>query len=805
MQLFRNFFFVLILFSSLWGCDTSSNQTKTVLDFIPEGTQKALKISQWETTQTDFLENPFLAQLPNEPFSEIMATHKALFRQLQFEGEILFTLEEKDSSSLFTLIAPQKNLSFASDSLQGFTSEKKTIGEAAIITWNGSQQTYYSSTKDSIYLLSNSEKNLQNILLGVTKKDPLFLKALKVKNTEALVYAEDLRDIAWDSTAVNLAANAAFELQLLPDGLMGNGVILANDSVPHWMHLFKNQVPQKIDAPKVIPAQASSAISLGISNLEILQKSLRTLKKDSLDLHPIFETISEIIQFKMNENNTIALKSLDIELSMENLAKYLSESGDYRGVTQYAFDGEISLFDPFYPILSPTNTIVVFTWDHFIIFSESQEDAEKIVTALENETVLAATTFYENAVTALPQSGSLTQYNLQEKSDGLLPFLLGSRDTTAKGFPLTITQLIYDRDFAHLNFVAKEASGQKVSAGLVNQIASVTLDHELLTPPQFFTNHYTYGKDIVVQDISNQLYLISANGKVLWKKTLDGPILGKINEVDILRNGKKQLAFATTHSLYILDRNGDAVAPFPKKFKDKITQPLSVFDYDNNRKYRFVITQGEKVYMYDRQAKSVDGFTFKKAGSKIVLPPQHIRIGNKDYIVIAEEKGTLNILSRTGKSRVTVNKTFSFSEIPIEKEGFEFVVITKDNSKVTISQNGKVSTQKLNVSNNYWFTILGTTKVTLDDNLMRINGKLTELPIGIYSPPQIFSVNRNTYVAITETEENRVYVFDKSGKLLSNFPVYGMGLIDLGDANKNKKLNMVVAGQNKELILYQSN
>ena len=95
--------------------------------------------------------------------------------------------------------------------------------------------------------------------------------------------------------------------------------------------------------------------------------------------------------------------------------------------------------------------------------------------------------------------------------------------------------------------------------------------------------------------------------------------------------------------------------------------------------------------------------------------------------------------------------------------------------------------------------------MTLDDNLMRINGKLTELPIGIYSPPQIFSVNRNTYVAITETEENKVYVFDKSGKLLSNFPVYGMGLIDLGDANKNKKLNMVVAGQNKELILYQSN
>ena len=142
--------------------------------------------------------------------------------------------------------------------------------------------------------------------------------------------------------------------------------------------------------------------------------------------------------------------------------------------------------------------------------------------------------------------------------------------------------------------------------------------------------------------------------------------------------------------------------------------------------------------------------------------------------------------------------------MPIEKEGSDFVVITKDHQKKSISQNGKVSSQSLDVSNSYYFTIQGATKVTLDDNLMRINGKLTELPIGIYSKPAIFTVGKKIYIAVTELQEHKVYLYDKAGELLSNFPVYGTSVIDVGDANKNGKLNVVVKGNDNEIILYQA-
>ncbi len=306
----------------------------------------------------------------------------------------------------------------------------------------------------------------------------------------------------------------------------------------------------------------------------------------------------------------------------------------------------------------------------------------------------------------------------------------------------------------------------------------------------------------MVQDVKNQLHFISSNGKTLWTKKLKNPIIGKIKEVDLLRNGKKQLAFVTKHHFYILDRTGRNVSPFPIKLNDDITQPLSVFDYDNNRKYRFIITQGKEVLMLNSKGKTVKGFKFKKTKSNIVFAPQPFRISSKDYIVIAAKNGKLNILSRVGKPRVSISKTFDYSSNPITVENKKIVVITKNNTKNSIGVDGKVSVKKLNVTS-YQFRVKGKTKVTLDDNLMRINGILVELPFGIYTAPEIFTVNRKTYISISETQENKVYIFSKTGKLLSGFPVFGTSnaLLD-GSFNKGKT-SIMVRGDSKSILLYK--
>ena len=100
------------------------------------------------------------------------------------------------------------------------------------------------------------------------------------------------------------------------------------------------------------------------------------------------------------------------------------------------------------------------------------------------------------------------------------------------------------------------------------------------------------------------------------------------------------------------------------KFNDEITQPLSVFDYDNNKKYRLLVTQGRDVFMLDAKGKTVRGFNFKRANSDLIHQPQHIRIGTKDYLLF-KTANTLYILDRTGKTRLTPKNSFNYSKEPV--------------------------------------------------------------------------------------------------------------------------------------------
>ncbi|MCB0456137.1 MAG: hypothetical protein KDC91_00205 [Flavobacteriaceae bacterium] len=806
MQKFWNLTFIAMVFLSFIGCETTSRDTHDLSGYIPQNTQTVLKIKNWETTKRDYKNNPLMKQLKDEPFSNFFTDKNSIFQFVKPIGNVLLCKETlKDSSSNFTLITKISPTLFLPDSIANAIHTNIPFEGNTIKKISKDASEVYSVIIDSIFIMCTSEALLKNTLEGKAKNSTLFSKAFKLKNDEELAYIQQLGAIVQnDSTSLTLAPVASFNLQLLPDGIVGNGVVL-EDTIPQLLSVFKGQIPQQNDAPAIIPITSNRAQTFTFNNLDLFQKNLQKFTVDSLKINPLFQSINEITEIQIASENVVALKSLDAEITWEDLAKYISEKESFREVPLFSFTDENLLFTPFYPLLKKGSFTTVFQWEDFIVFTQSEATAQTLISAYQSNLVLHNTPHFESAQLQLAQASSLTQYSLQGKRSGLFSALLSAKPSTTKDFPLAIVQLIHDRDFAHLNFICKETTKQTQSTHMVSEVTTIALDREVLGVPKFFTNHNTLGKDIVVQDVSNVLYFISTNGKILWKKQLDGAILGAVNEVDILRNGKKQLAFTTSKTFYILDRNGNAVAPFPKKFKDNITQPLAVFDYDNNRKYRFVICQDKQVLMYDPQGKEVSGFTFKKAASKIILPPQHIRIGNNDYLFFAEENGKLNILSRVGKERITLNKTFAFSNIPIEKEGSDFVVITKDNKKETITQDGKINTQSLQVSSNYHFTISGTVKVTLDDHLLRINGQLVELPLGKYGTPKIFTVNKKIYISVTELKENQVYLYDSSGKPMPSFPVYGTSEVDLADANKNNKVNLLVKGQGKEIILYQAN
>ena len=311
--------------------------------------------------------------------------------------------------------------------------------------------------------------------------------------------------------------------------------------------------------------------------------------------------------------------------------------------------------------------------------------------------------------------------------------------------------------------------------------------------------------DVAVQDVNHVLYLIDNNGKILWQKQLDSKILGKISQVDLYKNGRLQLAFTTSDTFYILDRNGNEVAPFPLKFNDDVTQPLSVFDYDNNRNYRFVVTQGKNLLMYDSRAAIVNGFKFTSAKSEIILPPKHIRIGTKDYITIQQQNGTLNILDRTGDERVPVELKFNFSQYPIAEANTGFELVDKDGVQFHIDQKGKVTKKDKNLTDGFAVAQLNNTQAIIDNNRLIVNNKENELDFGLYSGLSIQEAGKSKYITLLDETAKRVFVFDTKGGLLPNFPVYGDSAPDLGHLKRNANLGFVVKGESDSVLIYRIN
>ena len=808
MKVILKTIFSLLIISLFFSCETAPRKAKDITEFIPENNSVVFKIEDLQELKSDLNNNGFLLKLKNTKPS-IFFSEKNIFKYLHpFSKSILCISENSD----ITFLTKQANGIINTDSISGISIKKHSHKETPYQEITISEQAIFTTIKDSVFIASSSQQILKNLIEGHTEKGLTFNKIISLKNLQDFTAIVPVNSVLVDqSLEFNFASWAALDIEILPDAITASGVVLAQDSLPQLISVFKGLQPQHNDIAKVVPLNAESVVSFTYDDFELFKENLqnfRGIKNVNNEEGLLFESITEVGKISFSNGNAIVLKSIDLELTKEALDKHNTLKESFKNVEIFDFTNLELFNNQFLTFTKRTTPNQFFILDDFFVFSENKEVSQGIINSYLSNNTLSKTSYYKESASQLSDESSLLIMKLNgDYSEAISSLLKTDLEAISfKKYPLAMLQFSYDRNFAHVNFVCKEASSNKkntaTSIGKVSQIESITLDNKSANKPVFFSNHRTGGKDIVVQDVSNKLYFISASGKILWTKKLKSQILGEIQEVDLLRNGKKQLAFVTQHQFYILDRTGRDISPFPIKFNDDITQPLSVFDYDNNRKYRFLITQGKEVLMIDSKGKTVKGFKFKKTKSDIVFSPQHFRISGKDYIVIAEENGKLNILSRVGKSRITISKTFDFSKTPPTIEAKKIVIITKNNTKNSIGIDGKVSVRKLKVTS-YQFTVKGKTKVTLDDNLMRINGVLVELPFGIYTAPKISIVNRKTYISVTETQESKVYVFNKTGTLLPGFPVFGTSTLDFGDANKNKKVNFMVQGGNKEVLLYE--
>lgn len=312
-------------------------------------------------------------------------------------------------------------------------------------------------------------------------------------------------------------------------------------------------------------------------------------------------------------------------------------------------------------------------------------------------------------------------------------------------------------------------------------------------------SHVSKSDEVLVQDSSKNVRLVSPDGKVLWKFQLDGFITGDVEQVDYFSNGKLQYFFATPGLLHIVDRLGNYVSPFPVKIREQDVEYVSIVDYDHSKKYRFLVAgKSGKLWMFDKAGANLDGWKPKDVGDGLSTAPRHHRIRGKDYIVAILKDGKAYLMNRRGEMLknfpLNLNARPSgdyYLEAGTSLENTYFVVISRDGFRIKFTIDGKIHSRETLLKNTVdaRFSLISE-KDSKSYLILRQEAK--QLALFNDDLKQIvtsdFIGNNNVdvhyldfgagkiYIALTDTTQDLSFVYDAQGTLLTMLPVEGYAI-----------------------------
>lgn len=806
----RNICILLILILTI-SCKNNTHKPSNLISLAPNHASLLIKTNSLEGLKSVFKNNSLLNQFSEKKTLSNLNNKLNFLNYLTPSDELLLVFSEDQNDSLqISIITKYHKHLFNLDSVPNRSIETINTKEGSLTKTTLENQTIYSIIKDSIFFASNDRalaeaafnKKAPNLILQELYKTASNEKSVSIIiNTEKNKFNPNFfNDISLQK--IQISTYFLLDADLTPDQLKFDGITIARDSTNSLINSFKNTFPQDNQLSKICPPDSDGFLSFTFHDFKIFENNLaRFRKQDSILNDPVFESIQEAGVIYKNDQRAIVLNSIDAT-EMNHYFGIQNQLESYRDIAIYTNDKPEIFSALFAPFITYDNATQFINMDDFFVFSNNTDLLKDIISSYQNNATLYTSSAFENLMENMSDASSLFLYANNTNLKKIINSNFAN-DINNTDFNASAIQFVYESNFAHVHAILQKTK-KSPSSNSVFEYANVALDTDLLTVPQFVNNHTNSDKDVIVQDADFNLYLISKDGKILWKKKLDSKILGKIEQIDTYKNGRLQFAFATQRQVYVLDRTGKDVGSFPLKFRDEITQPLSVFDYDKTRDYRLMVTQGASVLLYDKQGKMISGFNYKKAENTINTQPQHFRIGKKDYIVFVQGN-ELEILSRVGKTRVQIKNNIDFSNNPITLYDNTFTTTTVSGDLIQIDENGKMARTNLNLGEKHGMTSTNKTLVTLSENILRIKTHKIELDFGDYTTPKIFYVNDKIYVSVTDLQSKKVYLFDSLGQSIQNFPVYGNSTIDLDIIDKGMHPKIVTKGDKNSIIIYQIN
>jgi hypothetical protein len=810
--------FLLLFFLS---CKTEVKITDSLLKHLPPNSALIVKINNLSNFKSELKNNVFLEKIGNFQIHKDILKKTAGLEHIETESTSILAFYEIGKENFeFVLISDRDPNFFSLEDVTDKKVETLVYQNKSITKYTMADHEVYSMLTDDTIVLSSSLMLMENMARsnnsnvnpalkklydtsGPNKSATLFFNLKEPSSFLSPLLKDNHNGVKTfsDWVSVDFSANS--------DNINFNGVAVATDSTKNFINLFRGTTPLTNKTQLFAPLNAQAVLSYTFDDYQVFAKNQNVYLDRIKPIDTLFNTVEEVGIIYLNNKKVALLNSFGTESLSEFLNTDKNSSYTYQGSEILELKSQGFLSEGFAPLLKDFASNFCTILENTFVFSESKESLQTVISNYRNGTSFNNAPIYKTAKAPLANESSIL---FVSNSSGInflaeqefAPKPLSSVKKAELSDHAFAAQVVADNDFAHINFLISKIE-KTVKSNTVTPLFTLELETDLAIDPQFVKNHRTNKQEIVVQDQNNFLYLISTDGKVLWKKQLDGRIQGSIQQVDIYKNGRLQLAFCTNNQFLIIDRNGEEVPPFKKTFEGGNLNPLSVFDYEGKKDYRFLITQSEKVFMYNNKANIVDGFTYTSAQSPILKEPKHFRVANKDYLVFQLEDKTLKILHRSGGDRIKVAQKIDFSDNEVFLYKDKFSTTNKKGVLHQIDTRGKLTSTNFNLNKDHGMYATSKTLVFMDDNVLSIRGKKVELELGVYTKPKIFYIYDKIYVSVTDIQNQKIYLFDSQGKPIPNFPVFGNSLIDLVDMDNDKKLELVAKDQENSLILYKMN
>ena len=804
--------FKLFLLASLlvYSCNNSDNEFISLYSFLPEDSSVIVNINNLNNTK-EILDNNELLRSVLSSTHEISAQLNLLSKKKSDKNGILSLSSFGKDEIAFTYI--RKSNSF--DSIQEDDILKNTYLKSEIFLEETDGNEVHKVIIDEYIISSNKDIILENIIRDFySKKSNLDSEFNKILNTTDF---DEPFNIYTKSYNLNSFKKNLSEMSFFPksktswvaydfknslENLYLTGITRISDSINGKISILKNLGSSRTKTDKVIPNSFSTFLTFVINNSERFIFNFKDylkfndLSTENLNFNSL--NIVDEISFVEDQEKFVILSLLN----KEQIDSYfrLENFDDNYNIKKIDLSEDVNIL--FRNVDSEISGEYAVLLGDLLVITKSLSQIKKIINSQNINDNLGSN---EKYLSFKEQKSNSYSFLWIGNNNSINSKIINDYHIDSKVFPYRSFSGRVNKNIALLEFNLSKAEIKTSDEDVYTEFF-VTFDQEIISDPKWLKNHLNNEFDIAFQDSDNYLNYLSNKGNLNWKKKLSGKIIGDIKQVDIYKNGRKQMMFRTNEKLYLLDRNGNEVKQLSFPINSNFSNiPISIFDYEKNRNYRFLISVDNKINMYNSNGKIVSGFRPPIFESKIINNPVHIRINGKDYIVVQLEDGSLKILDRRGRDRIIVDNKIQYSGNSIYSYLEHFTTTDKLGNLIKIDTKGNLVKENINLSDENFIDIVDNNIVYLNENRLTIKGINVELPFSKFSKPKIFIDSNTTLVSITDLTNNEIYLYRDNGKLLKGFPIKGSSVIDIKDSDNDGKLEIISAIDNFSIVSYEIN